>query len=58
MKEEFVQKKGRCHNCLYCREIGDGCKELGCFCSPYDGEFIRDVRKCPKNAMKIRRRKI
>ena len=40
--------------CKYCKGIAaqDGWRFRGCFCSPFKGKFIRDIKECPKKKQK------
>lgn len=43
--------KGRCHPCKYakCVNATGGFMFLGCYCEPYHGKRVSEIKNCPKD---------
>ena len=43
---------GRCNPCEYAREVTatGQWKFLGCYCPPYRGKWVKEIKNCPKRA--------
>lgn len=42
---------GRCKYCEHAKEIGWGnCSFLGCYCEPYRGKWVKEIKDCPKES--------
>ena len=41
---------GRCHNCEYCKEVRAtfNWSFYGCYCTPYIGKWVAEIKDCPK----------
>ena len=51
MNREDMQfsKDGRCKGCEHCRVVSaQGWNFLGCYCKPYKGKWVAEIKDCPK----------
>jgi hypothetical protein len=53
--DEFIKnlKDGRCKNCNYARCVTatGGFMFLGCYCRPYNGKRVTEIKDCPKEVV-------
>ena len=51
--EEYINNcpDGRCSNCGYARVVTaqDQWQFLGCYCKPYTGRWVAEIKDCPKD---------
>lgn len=50
MVEEFVERRDRCNHCEYRHIVhaGGGFNFYGCYCRPYQGKRVAEIKDCPK----------